>query len=361
LAVALTLALAVRGAGGRTLVADSRAWVADGVSGAWVRGARGARLAEDVLADVARRRPGAVPAGPDGLRRMRTDSEVVVVLAGARPAPRLVVKIAWSRAAALRLQCQRRSLAALRAIPDLRDWVDIIPDVVADGTVDGRSYLVETALPGVDGRTLAAGGRRDRAVAAVVEAIAPLYRSTASTVVADQRLRARLLDEPLERVARARAAAAPRPLGELRRELGDALVGRRVGAAWVHGDLWLGNALLREDGSAVTGLVDWEASRELGLPAVDVAQLVLSTRSLCDGRELGLVVRRLLDGRDALSPFERDLIASVTRPGDELGVRAVLLLAWLELVAWRLSQAAAYPQRHWVRRNVDPVLGALAP
>jgi hypothetical protein len=110
---------------------------------------------------------------------------------------------------------------------------------------------------------------------------------------------------------------------------------------------------------ALTGLVDWEASREHDLPGIDVAHLVISTRSIVQGSSLGGVMRRLLSGQEPLTALEAKLLAPYTPAGGP-STRALVLLAWLQHVAQRLTQTSLHTQTRWLRRTVDPVLAGLS-
>ena len=319
----------------------------------WLRArapGRSARLAARVVADAT----GAAP-GPARPRRMPTDSDVAVFLDGPRAAPRAVVRIAPTAEAAQRLERGRRALAEVRGVPALRDWAAIVPAEVAAGRAGARTYLVETALPGVDGRRLAGDATRERALAATVEALGPLYAGTAASGPAATA--AAWIDRRLRIVASA-GTVQPRAIRVLLTDLREALEGSRLLTARVHGDLWLGNVLLAPDASRVTGLLDWEASEPAGLPAVDVAHLVVSTRSLVERRSIGAVTRGLLEGRDALTDSELGLVARADPAAIALDPCALARLAWLQHVSWRVSQCAGRPGRRWTRENVAAVTGA---
>ena len=338
----------------RARVADLRAKVGDAASGAWARRARSGRLAARVLA--------ATPvAGADGWSRwpVRTDSDVVVFLAGPGPGrdARVALKIAWSAAGAAALAAQRGHLAELHAIAALNGFRSVLPEVVCEGTLDGKPYRVERALPGVDGRRFARTTARDRALMATAHGMGLLYRATAAPRVVDDDLVATALDARLERIERARGWTSLE-LGRLRGELVSTLRGRTLLAGRVHGDLWLGNVLLAADASAVTGVVDWEASQALDLPAADVAHLVLATRSACEGRPFGDIARRVLLGAP-LTALELELLAPYAQAHDGLALRHLVLLTWLQHVGQRLAQSTLHSHRRWMRRNVDPVLAVL--
>jgi thiamine kinase-like enzyme len=136
------------------------------------------------------------------------------------------------------------------------------------------------------------------------------------------------------------------------------MIGRRLRVSWVHGDFWLGNVLVEGDGASVTGIVDWDFAGSNELPVLDLLHLVVYTRTLVQRRELGGVVRNLVES-EGWSPRELSMLRScdpqLSRDGHY--ARAALLLSWLRHLASNLAQSDRYLHSHvWLARNVEPVL-----
>jgi aminoglycoside phosphotransferase (APT) family kinase protein len=236
---------------------------------------------------------------------------------------------------------------------------------VAGGVVGEQSYLVEGLLPGVEARAFAVQSSEGRARVedAAVVAISELHRRTAAPVTVGGPMLERLIGEPVLALRRVDAELVRQNLLQVRlqrleSELTDALAGRTIAAAWIHGDFTLGNILMRKDGSAVVGIIDWEFARPDDLPLVDVLQLLLTGRMIDQRSELGDVVRALLTGAP-WSEREQAILAAARSGvgGDEIAMRPMLLLCWLRHVTANLTKSARYGRhRHWVGRNVTAVL-----
>ena len=93
-------------------------------------------------------------------------------------------------------------------------------------------------------------------------------------------------------------------------------------AAVVHGDFWSGNVLVRttESGPEVTGIVDWENARRVGLPDTDLVHWWLAGQPV----ELGAAVRSALVTPAWASAELADL--PVTLPNPQLAVEDTVLL-----------------------------------
>ncbi|HET8630677.1 MAG TPA: phosphotransferase [Thermomicrobiales bacterium] len=331
--------------------------------------ARARALAPAILAALPPLPGAPSPVGWRVRRAQWAESGMAVLAVGppGRPAA-AVLKVPATAAGAAGLRRQAATLATLRADPRLAGWAGLLPECLAAGEVGGRYYLAERALPG---RPAAAAltdpAARAPFLAAAAAAIGELHRRTATTVVADGALLDRWVARPLA-LLRGALATAPREadysraLDRLAGELGDALAGRRLCAAWTHGDYWPGNLLVAPAGATLTGIVDWDRAAPADPPLADLVYLVLTARQLAGRRELGEVALALLD-EAGWAAGERALVdaARAALPGESPPVRALVLLVWLRHVADNLVQSAAYGRdRRWMANVVELVLRRLA-
>jgi hypothetical protein len=287
----------------------------------------------------------------------------VVEAAGPDGGPRFVIKLPATPQAAEGLRRESDVLAELHADDRLGEWRDLIPLPLAEGEARGRPYRVDAALPGSAPLGPTRESDRGRLLEAAAETIEVLHTSTASATEGDRALAERWVDAPLEDLW-------PRPprrgglrarIERLRDELHGALLGGIFSTSWIHGDYWLGNLLL--SGESVTGIVDWDAAAPDEPALHDVLHLVLSTRRMATGDELGTLVRAHLRG----APWpeeERRLLERHAGWGHDgvLPERHALLLYWLRQVAAHARQQSGRSgprYRVWERRNVHRVLAEL--
>lgn len=294
-------------------------------------------------------------------RNLRTGHHVIAFVCRPDHGDEILVRVAWSEIGADALEQERDALSALEHIAGLERWRTLVPRIIEDGAVGGLPYLVETVMPGIDGRRFE-GVEHKAAMEATARAIVPLYSATARTLLTREVSvpSGDLVHAPLARLRGACGDAARDPLKRLGERLESALVEQRLSCSRVHGDLWLGNAMLSADGSTVTGLVDWASSCATGLPAVDLTHMLVSSRAIAGRRDTGTVTRRLLDASEPLRPFERELLVRHgTDAADLLHTDDLVLLAWLQHIAHVLSASKVWIPRLWLKRNVNPVLATL--
>jgi len=228
-------------------------------------------------------------------------------------------------------------------------------------------FVAETALDGVPAEDLVRDPEIRRALLpAAGAAIGELHRRTASVRVVDRVALDDWVDSPIRQLAQVIASrdldgASVRRLEWLGGRLGEALMGRSMDVAWVHGDYWPGNLLATPDGRSIRGIVDWDQAAP-GLPPMhDIVHLLLYTRRLIQHRELGDVVRGFLGG-EPLDDVELATAeaAGFAWPGQE-EVRMAVALSWLRHVGTFVGLPRHGSNRLWMQRNVDAVLRDLTP
>jgi hypothetical protein len=296
-----------------------------------------------------------------------TSTGMVIVSMGptGRP-PRFVIKMPMTPEAERGLRRETAVLASLHADERLEDWRRLIPSPITEGTAGRWVYRVDTALAGVPAANGVLGdGARGPLRGRAAETIHFLHRATTGTVHGDLALAERWVDARLHDLW-------PRGVGRgwlgfrcarLRDELHGAVLGRPLRTSWVHGDFWLGNLLLSEPAGSIQGIVDWDAASPDELALHDLMHLLLYTRRMATGQELGLIVRNQL--REAAWPEdERELLERYGAWSQDgtLSDRHALLLYWLRQVAAHArqqSRRSAPRYQLWERRNVRRVLAEL--
>jgi aminoglycoside phosphotransferase (APT) family kinase protein len=270
------------------------------------------------------------------------------------------VKLATTAAASASLARERAALAELAHEAALGEWRTLLPEVLATGNADGRIYVVERLLRGVDARSLRANGHAAPELAAA-RAIGLLHRATASEHVVGAESLGRWLDAPLQVLERTPAIRQRIPaLARLREALHASLRGRRVASSWSHGDYWLGNVLLDPGTRAVTGIVDWEHARPHEPSHLDLAHLLVCATADARRREVGTVLVDWL-ARDRSRHTTLRLLedAQAELPGEPIPLRSLLLLCWLRHVAGNLEKSTLYGRHSvWLRHNVHAVIEA---
>jgi aminoglycoside phosphotransferase (APT) family kinase protein len=294
----------------------------------------------------------------------RTTARGAVVKLG-RPGgePWAILKIATTPEGKRMLDHETEVLGALQADERLGGLRGVIPRPLARGTQQRRSYRLDSVVRGRS-VTESKAAVTPPMLRAALEAISTLHTKTATTVAGGPELAERWVDAPLRALTHhaRRSRGRTHRFERLRDELHGALDTGRLTVSWIHGDYWLGNVLF-SDASWVGGIVDWDASAPLELPFHDLLHLLLYTRRLVTGRELGELVSDQIRGRP-WSAAERELLGDYWTglPASPLSERHIVLLYWLRQAAAHARQQSGrirYKYGWWEQRNVLPVLGAV--
>lgn len=301
-----------------------------------------------------------------------TVSDLTVALLALEEGPPVaVLKVAHTPETAHELRAQHDALAVLRADPRLVGWRELLPRVIEFREEGDRSLALETFLPTTSLATLLSGqpDSIELLITGVLGSIASLHHRTGHTEVVDHSHLQRWVDEPLESLREMCLALAPASMSIVER-LGETLRGsltaRRVQVSWTHGDFTPGNVLLAADGDRVSGIVDWGGARPGQLSLLDSYLMLLTASCQAEGRELGVIVTRLLRA-GGLPEGQRRLLDQACTPArsevrhDALTEWAIILLAWLHHVAELRRKCNLYhAHRVWWALNVEPVLRAFA-
>jgi O-antigen/teichoic acid export membrane protein len=285
----------------------------------------------------------------------------------------LHIDFARSEAGATELERIRAAIAGLAADPRLVDLHHLLPAVEAHNRAAGREHLAWRTASGPNGLELVEAGVPVETVAhAALQALEPLHRTTAATVVADEDLVETWIERPLARLATT-GRVSDANIAQLRRALTDGFVGSTVEVGHIHGGLSLDNITVRSHDAPdeVVGIARWERSAP-GLPIVlDRVMLTLSDLFRSNSAELGSVICDALERPEQL--FDHPVMVDSTgRSGptsagsdvlhpdhDPARARAVLLLAWLHYIGWPLAHRTASGEEFWLARNAQPVLASL--
>lgn len=258
---------------------------------------------------------------------------------------------------------QQSVLESIHANSKLGCWRDYVPKILAAGDECEQRYLVESLLPGVPMQTLLGNeALRLHLLGEAANCIGFLHQSTHKPTVVDTHLLCRWIDRPIAQLnalyCSRRASQMRAKLELLAGRLKQRLAGETLAVGWGHGDFAPCNILVSPDGSAITGIVDWEQALPNDLPILDIVFLLLSTRVQLAKSELGWIVGALVTG-ETLSPEEQALIdqAQARLWGCPVDNETLILLAWLRHVSMTIDKSERYRYHPlWRRNNIDYVL-----
>ena len=271
--------------------------------------------------------------------RFRASSHVVfLLLANGQPDPMLVAKVPRLAEASDGL---RREAANLGLVQSVRpDGFDSIPRVVAFEDYGGRPLLIETALAGQPMDRRMVRRHRTRCCEAALAWLlgVPSFLSGANGT--PRGWFDRLVEKPLDQVARAFSASADEalPLDETR-DLVAPLRDEALPLVVEHGDLSHPNLFLLRSGGL--GVVDWELAEPHGLPTHDLffflSYVAFALHNARTHREHVAAFRAAFLGRSAWArPYVRTYAEQLGLPPRVL--TPLFVLCWARYMAGLLTR-----------------------
>jgi hypothetical protein len=215
-----------------------------------------------------------------------------------------------------------------------------IPRLLRRGVLRGVSWTVETLLEGRRPDRLDLRVGRE---AAALLARFPRAEGPPTSLAED-------LAE-IARLAPSRASAL--------RQLVNTFAQPDLPAVLRHGDLWVGNLLVRR--GSLTGVIDWDAWHSRGVPGADLLELFASAERLRAHRPLGVVWRERPWRSPGFAAFSHEYGRGFGLDPTAEEWEIVGLAWWAAKVAGTLRRL---PERaedeRWLADIVDPVLASLA-
>jgi hypothetical protein len=267
-----------------------------------------------------------------------------------------VVKVARSSYGVEALRRDLEARARIHVQPAWSAWRQLVPRTLSEHATGGRLAVVEERLPGMPLTDL----MDDPSVMARVRGrLGELREATYHNVIADDMVPTWFLDPGatvaalLRRHGHRRAAAA---VAEWADDAAGSLRGSTCRVSLVHGDLWPGNVLLGARGRL--GVIDWDQASFHDAPLHDALHLTFHPVRSERRVDLGLLIRRLLMGRDD----DPDLAAAVARSGlgsllppTGMTERDALVWYWLRHVDRMTREPGHATNPRWISNNVVAV------
>ncbi len=261
-----------------------------------------------------------------------------------------VLRLPLHHRGALRMDAARRVLARLaERAPQI---YSLAPEQLAFGALAGTPYTLERKLSGVPAAELITTSRTDTYI--LEEAFQFLDRLSRVHFLSRQIDDEFAADyfEPVIATLRRHHPKLLHELNALQAFLVRSTQGQKLPLIWVHGDFNVKNVLFHPAGKRLSGVVDWDQGKELGLPLQDLLHFILSIHRRRRGWCIGQVVVRALEG----GLFDATERSALNRYRDILGLHEVLfapllVVQWAQHVAGQFEDAAALPTDKWLEEN----------
>lgn len=252
-------------------------WFAPALAVLWFKGQPGENYLELLIFDLTRKGVLTSDSGEPFVvkRYLILPGKVILSIGQLRQLyGKYIVVLPLVESAVTRLRAEARVLLLLH----LRclNCTSLVPKSLAEDQFYGQAYFVQDEMPGTS--IDAPVSSLDRVTWRAVQVLIDFHRETLEEAVLTESDFAALFSEPLHRVAKKIGAAAAQTIDNIEIVLRTELVGKPFKTVWMHGDFKVENLMIDPNSGEINGIIDWDLSRERGLPFLDLLYLLVYNR-----------------------------------------------------------------------------------
>lgn len=228
----------------------------------------------------------------------------------------------------------------------------LVSEFFLEGEFYGQVYFVQQEMPGTS--IDAPVSSLDEITWRALQVLTDFHRETLQEVTLHDDLFDALFSNPLHRVIEKIGSLASPSLYRIEAMLRTALVGKLLKIVWMHGDFKIENLMIDPKSLEINGIIDWDLSRKVGLPFLDLLYLLAYNRVI---REKKSIEQILLDYiiPAKLSRFEQTAQKEYLRALN-IGIDFAELLTfmfWIYHIAYRIE---IYPRTNELIERIFLVL-----
>lgn len=193
-----------------------------------------------------------------------------------------------------------------------------------------------------------------------VEFIINFHKSTAKNIIIDELYFKRLFTHDFKIISAYLNEEYKVKLEKIRQILQKQLFGKQFKTVWFHGDYKIENVLFDPKNWEVTGIIDWDLSRQSGLPVLDVLWLLLYKDFIVTkNKVVDTYKNRFL--KEDFNYIEGEIISNYL---ESLKIatdfmKPLLVMFWINHSAHRFRQAlmnSSPRESGWFPRNISEVI-----
>lgn len=265
-----------------------------------------------------------------------------------------VVKMPLDKPSEIRCRVNKTMLKKLRTT----NIANLTPHFFEEGRFEGRPYYCEERMPGtaIDLPL----SRMDEMIVKAADFITKLHQETACDIVINEANFKRLFGRDFARLMPYVNDEYRTKLTSIEKSLKKQLMGKPFKTVWFHGDFKVENVLFDTSAWQIKGIIDWDLSRQEGLPLLDILYLLMYKDGLIAGKSVTDVFQDRFLSSGLLFP-EKEItgkyMRSIKIPEEFL--YPLLVMFWVNHIVVRYRQQLARPSIatcEWFAKNVCDVI-----
>lgn len=233
-------------------------------------------------------------------------------------------------------------------------FLSLVPRFFLEDQFYDQAYFVQQEMPGTS--IDAPVSLLDQITWRALQILIDFHRETLQEATLTEDLFSVLFSNPLHRVVQKIGTPAALPIDNIDTVLRVALVGKPFKTVWMHGDFKIENLMIDPKNLEINGIIDWDLSKEIGLPFLDLLYLLAYNRVI---REEKSIEQILLDYiiPEKWSRFERTAQEEYFRSLN-IGMdfaELLMFMFWIYHIAYRIE---IYPRTNELIEKMLLVLKA---
>lgn len=273
-------------------------------------------------------------------------------------ADEMVVRVPLDKLTATRYRLSAKILRKLQST----SIAAFVPRILETGKFQNYTYYCEEKLPG-----LAIDipiSKMDAMVSKAADFITKFHQKTASNIIINELYFKRLIGREFERLYPYLEGTYKAKLQQIEKFLKKQLICKTFKTVWFHGDFNIENTLFDTKTWNLKGVIDWDLSREEGLPFLDIFYLLTYKNSLIAKESISITFKEKLLELN-LSVQDKEIINrySTSLNISEYFVVPLLIMFWINHITQRyrqqLTNNALQQQGGWRNENVYSVMDAI--
>ena len=267
-----------------------------------------------------------------------------------------VIRMPLDRLSAVRCRVNSRALKALMRT----SIAEFVPDVLEGGIFEGRLYYREERLSGV--AIDLPLSKMDEMVVKAADFITKFHQETARDIVINDANFKRLFGREFTRLYPYLNDDYREKLARIEDKVKKAVIGKPLKTVWFHGDYKIENVLFDTKTWQIKGIIDWDLSRKVGLPLLDIFYLLAYKETLAKKSVVDVFTERF--SKQDFTAFEKEIIEKhITSLAISTEfIEPLVVMFWINHVGLRygIRPVEDKPAKsEWINKNVYDVINVI--
>lgn len=237
-----------------------------------------------------------------------------------------------------------------------------VPRFLNEGISEEYTYFCETKLPGYAVGTIPLN-RINELILKAAEFITEFQKKTFKDIIVDNNSFKGLIGNDIKILTQYLDDSNKSKINQIEEKLRQQLVGKKIKTTWFHGDYKLDNVLFNIKNWKIEGVIDWDLSKQEGLPLLDIFFLLIYKDSMITGKNISDIFKNRflkLQFNSAEERIIQEYLNSMKLT--DVVIKPLLIVFWLNHIMHRYWQYLVTDmpyKEEWLSENIYEVIDVI--